>query len=143
MYHGDCVRPKLKGVCIDALNAADSGVCWFCGKFRRFSSALLLSKLRNFQKTFVKLSSSFADLSERFALHGKDYLLILHSRLSDLPSVRLTSVKAINQRSGQYQFPILILLYQIRMIRIPRLEVYLLLLPHHIIIGECHYLIPP
>ena len=44
IYHGDCVRPKLKGVCIDALLAADSGVRWFCDKCRKFSSAVLMAK---------------------------------------------------------------------------------------------------
>ena len=77
IYHGDCVRPKLKGVCIDALLAADSGVRWFCDECKRFSSASLLGKLRNFEKTFVKLSSALEDLNQQFKIHGSDYLSLL------------------------------------------------------------------
>ena len=73
IFHGNCIDPKIKGVCIDALQTANSGLQWFCVKCRGFLNAVLLNKLNKFNETFMALSSSLNDVNNLFKAHANDY----------------------------------------------------------------------
>ena len=72
-FHANCVNPKIRGNCIDAILAADSGIRWFCVNCRRLSSANLFAKLCKFEKTFKSLSESLSDVNDMFKNHACDY----------------------------------------------------------------------
>lgn len=96
-FHANCVNPKIRGNCIDAILAADTGVRWFCVKCRRLSIANLAAKLGKFEKTFKSLAQSLNDVNDLFKVHAGDYSELKNLVDASVDAAHSSNTKTINK----------------------------------------------